>query len=434
MALPPIFHRGLDGLLWVFFGLTLFLWTTSAAAEDPSEGGNALKDLAQQINLTGSVRSGYWSSSRTLDGREHLATAELWLKAEPKLQSNLSLFIEGWVMNQQLFHEDETKEKLREAYLDINLGPMDLRIGKQIIVWGRADRINPTDNLSPRDFTLLVPDDDDQRLGTAAVKATYYSAGLSLTGLWLPHFETHTIPIQQPPPPLSLHEDVPDKTFGQWAIKIEQTGQAVDWSLSYFNGFDLFPDIGITSPVDLVLEHHRIHVIGADAATTLGRYGLRGEAAYTMTQDSKGGNPLVKNPFFFLVIGGDRTFIEYLNVNLQYILRVVVSYQNPETITDPFLQNVAIEQAVVNNQLDRIQQGVTLRVNYKWLNETLEGEVACVFFFPRHDYLIRPKVTYAFTDHWKGIIGGDLYRGDQRSFFGYLRDNSTAYAELRWSF
>ena len=61
---------------------------------------------------------------------------------------------------------------IREAYLDLSHGPLDLRIGKQIIAWGRADRINPTDNLTPRDYTLLVPDDDDQRLGTPAVKAT----------------------------------------------------------------------------------------------------------------------------------------------------------------------------------------------------------------------------------------------------------------------
>ena len=425
-------RRGLDGLLRVFFGLTLFLWTTAAAAEGPPEVNDAQKDLAQKIGLTGSARIGYWSSTRTLDDTEHLATAALWLKVAPKLHSNISLLVEGWVTNQQLFHEDETQERLREAYLDIHLGPIDFRIGKQIIVWGRADRINPTDNLSPRDFTLPVPDDDDQRLGTAAVKATYYFGELSLTGLWLPHFEPHTIPIQQPPPPVTIHEEVPDTSFGQWAVKVEQTGRAVDWSLSYFNGFDLFPDIG-GAPPDLVLEHHRIHVIGADAATTVGRYGLRGEAAYTMTQDSKGDNPLVKNPFFFLVVGSDRTFLEYLNVNLQYILRMVVSYQNPETIPVP-LQNVAIEQAVIANQHDRIHQGVTLRINDKWLNETLEGEIAGVFFFPRHDYLIRPKLTYAFTDRWKGSIGGDLYRGEQNSFFGYLRDNSAVYAEVRWNF
>jgi len=429
--------RGLDGLLLFFFGLALFLWATSAVAEESSESDNTIKDLIGKSNISGSLRSGYWSSSQTLDNRENLTTASLWLKAAPKLQSNLSLFVEGWIMNEQLFHADQTQEQLREAYLDINLGPMDFRIGKQIIVWGRTDRINPTDNLSPRDFTLLVPEDDDQRLGTPAVKATYYFKEISLSAYWLPDFESDTIPIQQPPPTFTVTEDVPDTSFGAWAVKIEQTGKVVDWSLSYFNGYDLSPDLGIispTQPTHLVLKNHRIYVIGTDAATTLGRYGLRAEAAYTMTQDNRGDNPYVKNPFFFMVMGGDRTFLEYLNVNLQYLIRVVVNYQNPDEITNPVVRAVAIEQAVISNQLDQIQQGATLRINYKWLNETLEGEIATVFLTPHFSYVIRPKVTYAFTDRWKGIIGGDLYEGNQPSFFGYLRHNSTAYAEVRWSF
>ena len=486
-------RRGLGGLFRLFFGLTLLLSTTAAVAVEPSggsntvsegsntppegnntpaegsntpaegnntpaegnntpaegnntpaEGNNApaessdmlsgrnntIKNLVQKLNISGSLRGGYWSSSRTLDDRDHLTTAALWLKASPKLRSNVSLFVEGWIIDQQLFHADQTEEQLREAYLDINVGPMDFRIGKQIIVWGRTDRINPTDNLSPRDFTLLVPEDDDQRLGTAAIKATYYFKEISLTGIWLPHFSPDTIPIPRIPPPFGLTEDIPDTSFGDWAIKIEQTGRLIDWSLSYFNGYDLYPDLDAASLPHLILKHHRIDVIGTDAATTLGRYGLRAEAAYTMTQDNNGDDPYIKNPFFFLVAGIDRTFLEYLNINVQYLIRVIVNYRNPEATGNPF----AVEQAVINNQLDQVQQGATFRINYKWFHETLEGEIATVFLTPHFSYLIRPKVTYAFTDRWKGTIGGDLYEGNQPSFFGYLRGNSTAYAELRWSF
>ena len=73
-----------------------------------------------------------------------------------------------------------------------------------------------------------------------------------------------------------------------------------------------------------------------------------------------------------MVMGADRTFLEYLNVNIQYLVRVIVNYQNPEATGNP----VAVEEAVINNQLDQIQQGATFRINYKWLNETLEAEVA----------------------------------------------------------
>jgi hypothetical protein len=73
-------------------------------------------------------------------------------------------------------------------------------------------------------------------------------------------------------------------------------------------------------------------------------------------------------------------------------------------------------------------------VSQKWLRETLEGEVAAVGFLRPEGLALRPKVTYALTDHWKALIGAELYRGDSSSVFGLLRPNSTVYLEARWSF
>lgn len=335
---------------WPVFSVALFFPALVLAWESAglTDWGGELADRAR---VSGSLRAGYWGSSRSVDDRENLATSALWLKAEPRLSRNVSLNVEGWVRSQELFHENETWGDLREASLTIRLGRVDLRLGKQIIVWGRADRLNPTDVLTPRNFTLLVPEDDDQRIGVPALKATYYLGGLSLTGLWLPDFVPHVIPLRQPPPPVRLRERGPGTTVAQWAVKLEQTGKAVDWSLSYFDGFDLIPDvrIGRVSPslVPVFLTHNGIRVIGADAATTLGRYGLRAEAAYTFTEDSGGRNPLIKNPFLYVVMGGDRTFYEYLNINFQYFLRAVQNFHNPFDITDPLRRAAALEDRLL---------------------------------------------------------------------------------------
>lgn len=186
--------------------------------------------------------------------------------------------------------------------------------------------------------------------------------------------------------------------------------------------------------IDLVLRHNRLRVIGADAATTLGRFGLWGEAAFTFTEDPDGTNPQVTIPFFFMVVGGDRTFFEYLNVNLQYLFRYVVNHRSPVEVTDPLPRGVATQQALVANELDQVQHGASLRVSHKWLNETLEAEVGTILSFTRLDFLVRPKVTYALTDRWKVVMGADIFRGQRRSFFGRLQDNSAVYAEVRWSF
>jgi hypothetical protein len=71
-----------------------------------------------------------------------------------------------------------------------------LRIGEQIIAWGRADGINPTDNLTPRDFVVLLPPEEDQRFGTTAIKLdTYLSQELTFTAFASSFFEPAKFPL-----------------------------------------------------------------------------------------------------------------------------------------------------------------------------------------------------------------------------------------------
>lgn len=431
-------RRGPRRVAWLVLGAGLALRAATVSAE-PQGDHPGLSALAQAAGVSGSLRAGYWSSSRNLDDEENLATLALWLRAEPRLGPNLSLAGEGWVRNENLSGGGPTRGKLREAYVDGRFGPLDLRAGKQIIVWGRADRVNPTDNLTPRDFALLVPEDDDQRFGAVAVRASYFLLDrLSLTGIWLATFEPDRVPIAPPPSGVTLREREPKDEFRQWAVKIEQTGTAVDWSVSYVDGFDLLPDLAIgragPSGLEILLNHNRIRVVGADAAAVAGRYGLRGEVAYTFTEDSRGTDPSIKNPFLFVVLGGDRTFFESLNVNVQYLLRVVQGFRDPEAIPSPLVRQVAVEQSLINNQVDRVQHAATLRVSNRWFDQTLEGDLSAIVSFTRFGYNVRPKLTYAFTDRLKGVVGADLFGGDRGSFLERFRDNSAVFVELRWSF
>ncbi|MHB8455177.1 MAG: DUF1302 family protein [Acidiferrobacterales bacterium] len=373
-----------------------------------------------------------------MDDQSDLSAGALWLRAQPNFNSNTWAVVDGRVMNENMFGAGGTDGVLREGYVAFRTPDADLRFGKQILAWGRADQLNPTDNLSPKDYTLLTATEADQRSGTPAAQASIYRGDLSLALIWLARFHPNVLPFPPSTAALSFHEHEPPDQSKQWAAKLDESGGTLDWSLSYFNGFDLNPDLAIddvspTGPV-VGLYYHRIRVFGADAATTFGSYNLRGEAAYTLTENPLGTDPGIKSPFFYAVLGGDRTFIKHLNINLQYFLHVVSQYHNPEDIADPIVRAVAVQQAVINNQFDRTQGGVTLRLSDHWLNETLSGEIAAIYTFSRHSYLIRPKVSYAFTDRWSGILGADIFRGDENTFLGRLRDNSTAYLELRYGF
>ncbi|HEY5995318.1 MAG TPA: DUF1302 family protein [Gallionellaceae bacterium] len=404
-----------------------------AAAETPVETGTE-PTLISRANLSGSLRASAWDIPKNPDGSRKPGIGEVWLKAAPHI-GDATVVMEGWGRDTNFTHQGKKSGLLREGYVSYSAGDADFRIGKQIIVWGKADQLNPTDNLTPRDNTLYIPDIDDQRFGAMAARATYNFSGMALTGIWLPYFRPSKVPLPAMPG-ITFAETVP--SGGEFALKLEQSGGAMDWSLSYFKGFDQNPDIGAggLSPAGMVLslQHHRIRVLGADAAATLGRFGFRAEAAYTWTEDNAGLDPFVKNPFFYGVVGADRTFYDNFNINLQYFVRQVANYSDPNAIADPVLRTVAIQQAVVSSQLDRRQQGISLRIADKWLNDTLEAEIAGVANFTRHDFMLRPRLAYAFDDHWKGTLGAYVYRGGANTFFGLLKDRSGGFAEARYSF
>lgn len=385
-----------------------------------------------ELSVNGSLRGAYYSSSASFNGRNDVVAGALWLESSAPLSDGLDVRLDGWLRNDDVGGVADTHSRLREAYLTWRSSALDIRLGRQLIIWGRADRVNPTDNISPRDYTSLTPEDVDQRLGVLAASATYFWPGQKLSAHWLPGFRPNTLPIQ-PNDALSVREDLPHA--GQGALKFDATGAQLDWSASYFNGLDLNPDMRVVATQtipQLLLTHNRVHILGLDAATVVGRYGLRTEASYTWTSSST--DPLVKKPFLALVAGGDRSFDENLNLNIQYTLHLVSQYRDPGLLADPLLRTLATQAAISSNQRRRFEHGWTVRVADKWLHDTLEGELAGVVSMSTRAYALKPRLSYAIDDAWRATLGMNLYRGDQSTLFGQLRPTSAGFLEIKYSF
>lgn len=397
------------------------------AQTDAAESPNVL----EQIGATLTLRVGVWSSTRELDREGPLGAAMLWGKVTRPVNERVSFLVEGWTTLRGPLDEGRASGEVREAFVTFASGPVEIRAGRQIFAWGRADGINPTDNLTGQDLTLLAPDDSDRRLGAAAVRATHTYRDVSFTAIWIPEFQPHRIPL--PPIVGDLATSGSEWRPEQFALRVEQTGRAIDWSVSAFSGRDLNPDLGLRAS-RLDLTHHQVRVFGADAAGNLGRFGLRAEAAYVHTEDGQGTAPFVKNPFFSVVAGTDRTFREHMNVNVQYLYRLVTDFDRRATAASPFADAIASQQAALSGQTRRHSHGASGRVSYQWLHDTLEGEIAAAGYARPWGLTLRPKVTYAVSDRMKLLIGGELFRGDAASVFGILRSNSGAFAEVRWSF
>lgn len=400
------------------------LWISSAQAVD--------------LGISGSARAAYFSKDLSFNGDSGFAVGSLWMTARPEEVLGIKTYFDARVQDQNLSRSSTPSWELREGYAETSLGDFDLKGGRQITVWGRADKVNPTDVWSTRDYTLLTTDDEDQRLGVSAIQIAWNHWDHRIIAYWQPEWRAPGIPITPLPPGVSIRNLTPGDQVSQFGLKLDHSGGSIDYSVSYAHAINRAPDIAILNSgapgTALGFQFNKIDVVGADVAVVIGDYGFRAEAAYTDTQNNSGSDPLKQDNNLFGVFGVERTFEGVFNVNLQYMYRHFFNWQDPGQISDPNLRFLAQQENLASNQLGSDMHGATVHLDHKAFNETLESELAFVTWFTKCDSALRPKVTYAFTDHFKGAVGGQIYLGPQDSFFGRLNTASTIFTELRWNF
>lgn len=91
--------------------------------------------------------------------------------------------------------QSEAELLIRELYLDWYFEKSDLRIGKQVINWGRANGAFVTGILSPLDLSeFLTQDPSDLILGVTSLNYTRYFGSNSLQFVFAPVFEKDRFP------------------------------------------------------------------------------------------------------------------------------------------------------------------------------------------------------------------------------------------------
>lgn len=414
------------------FFLTLLSAATCLNAEAQ---GSFIKDT---LGATGSLRAAYFSEDRRFTPDKHFGVGSAWLTLRPEEVLGTKFYFDGYIQGEDLTRSTSHVSTVREVYADRSFGDFDLRVGRQIIVWGRADKVNPTDNLSVRDFRRLMTDDEDQRNGVFATQLTWNIGEERIKAIWLPEWRSPKFPFPAVAPGFNFVYVDPKTPIQQYALKWDHTGSGgLDASVSYYHGYSKVPDLSpklTASGVDLELLFPLIQTLGFDAAWTVDRYGFRVESAYTLTPDSKGRNVLAQNPFLFTVFGIERSFSDQFTINLQYLNRYVQGFSDLGQITNPTTKLLAQQSAITSQQLVGMNHGISFRPSAKFMNETLESEIAWIHWFTTGDHLVRPKVSYAINDSWKLITGFEWYSGPTLSFFGRIRNTSTGFVEARFGF
>ena len=126
---------------WIVALLALTISVPAAAQDAPSPEPDVRQapGLVELLGLTGAVRAGYWSSTRNLDSEAPLGAGMLWMKSTRRVSKRVSFLAEGWTSLQGPLEDGTAAGELREAFVDLRFGKLDVRAGRQIIAWGRAD-------------------------------------------------------------------------------------------------------------------------------------------------------------------------------------------------------------------------------------------------------------------------------------------------------
>lgn len=389
----------------------------------------------KQSDVGCAARLDYFSSSKDLREEQDLLGATAQCRLSSQFSDNMGGTVDGRLTNPNITGNEHVAGVLKEAYLDVKLGRSDVRIGKQVIVWGRADGINPTDNITPSDYIALLPFEDDRRFGAYAFRYDYYTtSNYSLSAVVKPVFESSKIPNFFDG--MEIPEDKPSTGISrpELGLRLNREGGKYDWSVSYYKGHRLIPSIAVKmhdGAAGTVLHYDSINVFGFDFASNYNVYGFRGEAAYYATKDSSGTDPSVINPYFSYILGIDRSFANSLNINIQILGQWVTKFIDPNTMTDPTQRMIAVENGRLHNQQTEFNNGFSLRVSDNWFGETLQGELWYVGYIARANGYVRPMLSYLFTDRIKGILGAEIYYGNDETYFGWLKKARNVFCEFR---
>ncbi len=320
-------------------------------------------------------------------------------------------------------------------------------IGKDYMIWGKADKINPVDVINADDFTqFIVQPKERRKLSNLMLNVTYAAGDDKLQFIYNPFYVQNDLAqpdspwcgtrcqFGQPQPfaPFVAVNDIESDRRNiedsEFALRYSSRIDRVDYSLLVHNGFDRIPvwshRFTGTLNVEFNRELKRRWRFGGDVAFTLGSFGIRAEVLY-QPESVQHFEP--RSEDFFIdddglddvdqinwVLGVDWTTDSDIYVNVQYAENTLLKKGN--YFRNPF------------------QTLGTLQLSKTVLNDDLELKVSGFYEFTDNSYAFTPEAVYRINDDLHWTTGLWVFTGSEGAFFGDQRDNDHIFTQLKYIF
>lgn len=324
---------------------------------------------------------------------------------------------------------------LKEAYAEYVRDRFDFRLGRQIVSWGRADGVQITDIVSPKDNTELVGQEyEDTRLPVDALKLRVFDMSYTFEGIWIPVACFSEYPEDEDNPLYSIY--FPGETVsysirggdrplgildGELGVRASFFLPALDVSLSLFSGWDNDPGYARSAEgedITLTRKYERILMAGIDMAVPVEALVFRAEAAWTEGRRfaERSANTTEKQQVQALA-GVDWNPGANWMITAQYIEDFVLDYED---------------------EISRRERepAATLSLSKALFRETLELACDGMLNLNEMDSALFLKGHYDLSDDFRVSLGTDLYLpgADGDGDFGLMEDLSSLWVRGRFSF
>ena len=388
--------------------------------------------------------------------------SEVWLRniGLPGINSSADLYNKGIV--------DPYNLEVREAYVQLFgflTKNLDVKIGRQRITWGTADKLNPTDNLNPYDLEDVL--DFGRHRGSDAISLDYYfNSEFSLQGVFIPFFQPANMPVgifanaltptMELPQGMTLMGFTDQINMPQYnldesstaGLKFKGFTTGFDFSFSYVWGRDGMPisTYNTFTPVDAMggisinskLSFYRTHIFGIDMAGSIGGVGVWAEAAaflpknevmmtnnlsalYPMspvpvTQDT---TVLEKKIYTKFILGADYNFANGAYLNFQF-MHGFINERGKDALNDYFF--VRLEKKFFEDKLKIAPVGGGFIVS-DWSD--VGNNYALIYI---------PEISYMATDNAEITLSAALFNGKGDNMFASMKDYNMLMFKLKYSF
>ena len=373
------------------------------------------------------------------------------------------------------FRDPVNRLYLREGYADVYGKNWELSAGQKIIKWGRADFTNPTSKLNPQNYVSRSPDREDMDLGNLLSSVNWYMSDfISLGAVVAPLYRPSVLLIDPIPLPenVTLNQEtslVTDKSMLSYGLKADFHARGIDWSISWFDGYDPMPGIALSAfdldtsgqiPVPVTTLStipYKINMLGLDFELTAGSIGIRGEASWSAPYLSYESYEYVPFPEIRWVAGIDWS-TGILRITAEYSGKVILDYipsaVDPVFGTEPdyeklaefyqipgfdpqeyIRQQVAAFNRLYNYQLDRYYHTAGFKVDADLIYGKIIPSVFTMYNFTSRDLLIIPEIKIKPADGLSVTAGAEIYSGVKGSLFDIVNGfMNSVYISLRVDF